>query len=87
MYHGLRGYLAPPALQTNPIGDFAFPIAATVGNTPTPPKLLRTYLAIGARICGAPAIDREFKTIDFLTLLDLEEIPPSIRARFLDDRR
>jgi len=32
------------------------------------PKLLRTYLAIGARICGPPAIDREFKTIDFLTL-------------------
>ena len=36
------------------------------------PKLLRTYLAIGARIAAPPAWDREFRTIDFLTLLDLK---------------
>jgi len=48
-----------------------------------PPKLLRAYLSIGAKICGPPAVDREFKTIDFLTLLDLERISPTARARFL----
>jgi putative hemolysin len=48
-----------------------------------PPKLLRTYLAIGAKICGPPAIDREFRTIDFLTFLDLHALPPSVRARYL----
>jgi putative hemolysin len=47
------------------------------------PKLLKTYLAIGARICGAPAWDREFGTIDFLTLLDLRTISSSARNRFL----
>ena len=47
------------------------------------PKLLKTYLAIGARICGPPAWDREFGTIDFLTLLDLRLISPSARNRFL----
>jgi len=47
------------------------------------PKLLRTYLAIGARICSAPAWDREFGTIDFLTLLDLHNISTSARNRFL----
>jgi putative hemolysin len=47
------------------------------------PKLLKTYLAIGARICSAPAWDREFGTIDFLTLLDLKAISPSARNRFL----
>lgn len=47
------------------------------------PKLLRTYLAIGARICGAPAWDREFGTIDFLTLLDLKLLSPAARNRFL----
>jgi len=47
------------------------------------PKLLRTYLAIGARICSAPAWDREFGTIDFLTLLDLKNISSSARNRFL----
>jgi len=48
------------------------------------PKLLRTYLAVGAKICGPPAIDREFKTIDFLTLIDLETLHPRVRARFLN---
>jgi len=47
------------------------------------PKLLRTYLAIGARIGGPPAWDREFGTIDFLTLLDLRLVSPSARNRFL----
>jgi putative hemolysin len=48
-----------------------------------PPRLLRGYLAMGGRICGPPAIDRDFKTIDFLTLLDLQALPASIRARYL----
>jgi putative hemolysin len=51
-----------------------------------PPKLLRAYLAIGAKICGPPAIDREFKTIDFLTMLDLYALPAGIRSRYLNTR-
>jgi putative hemolysin len=47
------------------------------------PKLLRTYLAIGARIAAPPAWDRAFGTIDFLTLLDLKLLSPSARNRFL----
>jgi putative hemolysin len=47
------------------------------------PKLLKTYLAIGAQICGSPAWDRDFGTIDFLTLLDLKAVSPSARNRFL----
>ena len=47
------------------------------------PKLLKTYLAIGARIGAPPAWDRAFGTIDFLTLLDLKLISPSARNRFL----
>jgi putative hemolysin len=47
------------------------------------PKLLKTYLAIGARIAAQPAWDREFGTIDFLTLLDLKLLSPAARSRFL----
>ncbi len=36
------------------------------------PSLLNTYLAIGARICGEPAYDREFRCMDYLTILDVE---------------
>jgi putative hemolysin len=56
---------------------------ASPGESAKVPKLLRTYLAIGARICGAPAWDREFGTIDFLTLLDLKLLSHSARNRFL----
>ena len=54
--------------------------------TPAPfkvPKLLSAYLAIGAKICGPPALDREFRTIDFLTLLDLKSVPARTAARYL----
>jgi putative hemolysin len=50
---------------------------------PKVPKLLRTYLTIGCRIGGPPAWDREFGTIDFLTLLDLKMVSASARNRFL----
>ena len=46
-------------------------------------RLLRAYLTIGAKICGPPAIDRDFGTIDFLTLLDLHALPAIVRAHFL----
>jgi putative hemolysin len=38
---------------------------------------------VGAKICGPPAIDREFKTIDFLTLMDLETLPMRMLDRYL----
>ena len=83
VYHALREYLVAPALRTDPQPEFAMPLVPTRGASSHLPKLQRTYLAIGAKICGPPAIDREFKTIDFLTLLDLETLHPRIRARFM----
>ncbi len=38
------------------------------------PTLFRTYLRYGARICSRPALDRQFKTIDFLAVIDLAEV-------------
>ncbi|MCB1058201.1 MAG: GNAT family N-acetyltransferase [Acidobacteria bacterium] len=51
--------------------------AGTTGGDPlgvTVPTLFKTYLRYGAKICGPPAIDREFKTIDFLMLFDLASL-------------
>jgi putative hemolysin len=47
------------------------------------PRLLRAYLALGARLCGEPAIDREFSTVDFLTWLDLRAMPGAVLRKFL----
>ncbi len=38
------------------------------------PRLFRTYLRYGAKVCSSPAIDRKFKTIDFLVLRDLAQM-------------
>jgi putative hemolysin len=46
------------------------------------PALFRTYLAFGARVCGPPAIDRMFKTIDWLVMLDVEDIDPATYRTF-----
>lgn len=86
VYRRLQDWQVAGDLRTRPQEAFAMPLLDSPSGDDSVPKLLRTYLAIGARICGPPAIDREFKTIDFLTLLDLEQLHPRIRARFLGAR-
>ena len=46
------------------------------------PKLFRIYLRFGAQVCGPPAIDRLFKTIDFLVLFDIEKMSEQWRRVF-----
>lgn len=36
------------------------------------PRLFRTYLNYGAKVCSLPVIDRLFKTIDYLVILDIK---------------
>jgi putative hemolysin len=82
-YRKMKAYLVEPALQTQALGKFQMPNAENVALDVKIPKLLRTYLAVGAKIAGEPAIDRDFKTIDFLTWLDLRSLTPAARMRYL----
>ena len=83
VYGATREHLADRQLRTTPQPAFAMPLRSPESASDKVPKLLRAYLAVGAKICGPPAIDREFKTIDFLTLLDLEALHPRVYARFM----
>jgi len=74
MYRELARYRVSPEFETVPTAAYECPAGQTAGEDAAQtkvPKLLKTYLTIGARICAPPAWDREFGTIDFLTLLDL----------------
>jgi putative hemolysin len=86
MYSQLSQCLVAPEFRTTPLSQYELPPVAA---DPMPdvkiPKLIKTYIAVGAKICGAPAWDREFGTIDFLTLLDLVHLTPAARNRFLLD--
>lgn len=46
------------------------------------PKLFRTYLRFGAKVCGPPAIDRAFKTIEFFVLFVLFAMDRQIQQMF-----
>src|SRR5262245_10560948 len=46
------------------------------------PTLFATYLRHGATVLGGPAMDREFKTIDYLVALDLCRMPSRLRSLF-----
>jgi putative hemolysin len=84
LYRQLVSQLVSFEYITVPTAGFSLPCAEAEAAIPVKlPKLLRTYLGVGARICGPPAWDRAFGTIDFLTLLDLEQITPAARSRFL----
>ena len=82
VHASLQNWLVEPELRTVPTTEFALPEWQGTIVEERAPKLLRAYLTLGAKICGPPAIDREFGTIDFLTLLDLQVIPPRLRNRF-----
>ncbi|NYF52651.1 GNAT family N-acetyltransferase [Tunturiibacter gelidoferens] len=84
VYESLRGCMVEPALLTVATAPFRLPAAKVEMTEVRAPKLLRAYLTIGAKICSEPAIDRDFKTIDFLTLLDLQTLHPRVAKRFLE---
>jgi putative hemolysin len=81
-YRELQRYLVAEQWRTNPLPAFVCPVAETAAATPKIPKLLTMYLVLGAKICGPPALDKEFKTIDFLTLMDLHALSPKTLARY-----
>ena len=81
--HLAAGHLAGEGFRTSPLPEYALPDSDPLAECPKPPRLLGSYLAVGAKICGPPAIDREFGTIDFLTLIDLRTMPAAASNRFL----
>ena len=66
-----------PYLSAQPHPDFDCHeehLATTGWENSRIPPLFHTYLRYGAYICSRPAIDRQFKTIDYLALVDLAKV-------------
>lgn len=86
--HLMKHHLVEPALQATPEN----PALITVEAELTPqeermanrilPPLLRTYLKLGAKICGHPHLDEEMNCIDYLTLLDTSVLNEDFEKRF-----
>ena len=78
-----RNNLAAPALRTTPLPGFECSLNELSAEPVLIPKLMRAYLTLGAKICGPPALYRQFKTFAFLTVLDLADLSPATRTRFM----
>lgn len=78
-----RRHLIAPEWRTRPLPAYECSLRQLTDGEIKIPKLLRAYLSLGAKICGPPALDRQFQTIDFLTLMDLDAMAPLTRMRFL----
>jgi putative hemolysin len=60
------------------------PVDGLDGGRPVEPTpLLKGYLNCGAKVLGAPAWDPALNTADLPLMLDLADLPPSHRRRFL----
>ena len=84
-YQRLAPNLAPAAWCTQPLPAFRCALHTAAAVAPPIPRLLSAYLAMGAAVCGPPAIDREFRTIDFLTWVDVQApavVAMQARGRF-----
>jgi putative hemolysin len=44
------------------------------------PPLFTSYLRLGAKVCGGPALDRQFGVTDYLVVLDLRDVEPRVLA-------
>lgn len=89
-YGYLAKYLVEERFRTRPKADYCC-LPSAVGKetdfrSSDVPRLMKAYLTLGARLCGEPAIDREFKTIDFLSMLDLESLAPRAKEKFFGTR-
>ena len=51
------------------------------------PPLLKAYLSLGAKICGEPCWDRNFRVADLLVLLDRNHLADRYERRFLRPAR
>jgi putative hemolysin len=78
-FAAMQPNMASAQLQTVPCPGYEMNQTVVDAKNFNAPKLLSVYLALGAWICEPPTLDRTFKTIDFLTLLDLQS--PAIAQR------
>ncbi|MEP6900880.1 MAG: GNAT family N-acyltransferase [Actinomycetota bacterium] len=73
-----------PDIKVRPRGERAFSVSEIFPDAEPVelPALFNMYLKIGVKICGAPAIDREFGTIDFFVVFDLQELSEKYQKMF-----
>jgi putative hemolysin len=80
--HLTREYLSPSEWRVVPYRPFPLEGEEPFTDESVPP-LIKAYLRLGARVCGAPAWDRDFGTADVLMMLPVATMNPRYTASLL----
>jgi putative hemolysin len=90
--HLSRNHLAPPQYRVYPKGKFKIRQFEELVEKVTPeeeakaaeniPALIKSYLKMGAHICGMPAYDKKFKCADFLTLFNIDTSSEKMQKKY-----
>ena len=62
-------------LERPPISDITKALSDLEALKKHLPPLFKAYMRVGAAICGEPALDSEFGTIDFCMVVDMGKVP------------
>lgn len=73
-----KSYLHPdlflPARPEYSCGSPSREHSPSLGDAISLPKLFKAYMTLGAKVVSEPALDRHFKTVDFLVMLDAHRV-------------
>lgn len=75
-----------PVLRAVPLPEYACEagaVAVLEAARPEIPRLFQGYLNLGGLVCGEPALDRRFKTIDYLVAVDTQAMPAGVYRKML----
>ncbi len=85
-YPGCRDFTVSPRpgfmLERPPQADIDRILSDEAGLRRRIPPIFKGYLRLGGHICGEPALDKEFGTIDFFMLVDISKVPARYKQHF-----
>ncbi|NVD34657.1 GNAT family N-acetyltransferase [Marinobacter lutaoensis] len=82
--HLQETYLAGESFRVTPRRELPHLTQTTPPDRPVEvPPLIRAYMRLGARVCGAPCWDPEFRCADLLVLLEVEKLSARYSRHFM----
>jgi len=84
-----ENFYSGPDFRVYPLKNTAYPYAKELKNYNKIAvmrmfsALIKSYLKMGALVCGEPALNKTFGTVNFFMLLDMKKINNSYKGKFL----
>jgi len=77
-------YLADESFRVTPLRELPHLTNTPATDRPVDvPPLIRAYMRLGARVCGAPCWDPEFRCADLLVLLEVDSLAARYSRHFM----